>query len=117
MTASAVLLARPIAHVFVGYDAELRDMTANALRIYSLSFLVCGFNIFGSAFFTGLNNGMASALISFLRTLVIQVAAVLLLPELLGIDGIWLAITVAETLTLLVTGTLFLLGRKKYHYA
>ena len=69
------------------------------------------------AFFTGLNNGTASALISFLRTLVIQVAAVLLLPKLLGINGIWLAITVAEALTLLVTGALFLAGREKYHYA
>ena len=117
MTASAVLLARPIAHVFVGYDAELCDMTVNALRIYALSFLVCGFNIFGSAFFTGLNNGTASALISFLRTLVIQFAAILILPKLLGIDGIWLAITVAEALTLIVTGALFLAGREKYHYA
>ena len=117
MTASAILLARPIAHVFVGYDAELCDMTVNALRIYALSFLVCGFNIFGSAYFTGLNNGTASALISFLRTLVIQVAAILILPKLLGIDGIWLAITVAEALTLLVTGALFLAGREKYHYA
>ena len=113
MTASSILLANPIAHLFVGYDAELCDMTVNALRIYALSFLVCGFNIFGSAFFTGLNNGTASALISFLRTLVIQVAAVLLLPKLLGINGIWLAITVAEALTLIVTETLFLLGRKK----
>ena len=112
MTASSILLANPIAHLFVGYDAELCDMTVNALRIYALSFLVCGFNIFGSAFFTGLNNGTASALISFLRTLVIQVAAVLLLPKLLGINGIWLAITVAEALTLIVTETLFLLGRK-----
>ena len=117
MTASSILLANPIAHLFVGYDAELCDMTVNALRIYALSFLVCGFNIFGSAFFTGLNNGTASALISFLRTLVIQVAAVLLLPKHLGINGIWLAITVAEALTLIVTETLFLLGRKKYHYA
>ena len=116
MTASSILLANPIAHLFVGYDAELCDMTVNALRIYALSFLVCGFNIFGSAFFTGLNNGTASALISFLRTLVIQVAAVLLLPKLLGINGIWLAITVAEALTLLVTAALFLSGRKKYHY-
>lgn len=117
MTASSILLANPIAHLFVGYDAELCDMTVNALRIYALSFLVCGFNIFGSAFFTGLNNGTASALISFLRTLVLQVVAVLLLPKLLGINGIWLAITVAEALTLIVTETLFLLGRKKYHYA
>ena len=117
MTFFSIVLASPIARIFVGYDEALCEMTVNALRLYSLSFLVCGFNIFGSAFFTGLNNGTASALISFLRTLVIQVAAVLLLPELLGIDGIWLAITVAEALTLLVTAALFLTGRKKYHYA
>ena len=117
MTFFSIVLASPIARIFVGYDEALCEMTVNALRLYSLSFLVCGFNIFGSAFFTGLNNGTASALISFLRTLVIQVSAVLLLPELLGIDGIWLAITVAETLTLLVTGALFLAGREKYHYA
>lgn len=117
MTVSSIALASPIARIFVGYDAELCEMTVNALRLYALSFLVCGFNIFGSAFFTGLNNGTASALISFLRTLVIQVAAVLLLPELLGIDGIWLAITAAEALTLLVTAALFLAGRRKYHYA
>ena len=116
MTVSSIALASPIARIFVGYDAELCEMTVNALRLYALSFLVCGFNIFGSAFFTGLNNGTASALISFLRTLVLQVAAVLLLPELLGIDGIWLAITVAEALTLLVTAALFLAGRRKYHY-
>ena len=116
MTVSSIALASPIARIFVGYDAELCGMTVNALRIYALSFLVCGFNIFGSAFFTGLNNGTASALISFLRTLVIQVAAVLLLPKLLGINGIWLAITVAEALTLIVTAALFLAGRRKYHY-
>lgn len=117
MTAFSILLASPIARIFVGYDAELCEMTVNALRLYALSFLVCGFNIFGSAFFTGLNNGTASALISFLRTLVLQVAAVLLLPRVLGIDGIWLAITAAEALTLLVTAALFLAGRRKYHYA
>lgn len=117
MTVSSIALASPIARIFVGYDAELCEMTVNALRLYALSFLVCGFNIFGSAFFTGLNNGTASALISFLRTLVLQVAAVLLLPRVLGIDGIWLAITAAEALTLLVTAALFLAGRRKYHYA
>ena len=116
MTASAILLARPIAHVFVGYDAELCDMTVNALRIYALSFLVCGFNIFGSAFFTGLNDGTDSALISFLRTLVIQVSAILILPNLLGINGIWLAVTAAESLTLLVTVSLLAAKRRKYHY-
>ena len=116
MTFFSIALASPIARIFVGYDEALCEMTVNALRLYSLSFLVCGFNIFGSAFFTGLNNGTASALISFLRTLVIQVAAILILPKLLGIDGIWLAITAAEALTLLVTAALFLAGRKKYHY-
>ncbi len=116
MTVSSIALASPIARIFVGYDAELCEMTVNALRLYALSFLVCGFNIFGSAFFTGLNNGTASALISFLRTLVLQVAAVLLLPRVLGIDGIWLAITAAEALTLLVTAALFLAGHRKYHY-
>ncbi len=116
MMVSSIALASPIARIFVGYDAELCEMTVNALRLYALSFLVCGFNIFGSAFFTGLNNGTASALISFLRTLVLQVAAVLLLPRVLGIDGIWLAITAAEALTLLVTAALFLAGRRKYHY-
>lgn len=99
MTFFSIALASPIARIFVGYDETLCAMTVNALRLYSLSFLVCGFNIFGSAFFTGLNNGTASALISFLRTLVIQVAAILILPKILGINGIWLAITVAEALT------------------
>ena len=117
MTFFSIALASPIARIFVGYDETLCAMTVNALRLYSLSFLVCGFNIFGSAFFTGLNNGTASALISFLRTLVIQIAAILILPKLLGINGIWLAITVAEALTLIITAALFLAGRKKYHYA
>ena len=91
-------------------------MSVNALRINALSFLVCGFNIFGSAFFTGLNNGTASALISFLRTLVFQVAAILLLPRWLDINGIWLAVTAAESLTLLVTVSLLAAKRRKYHY-
>ena len=116
MAGAAIALAGSIADVFVGYDAALRELTANALRLYSISFLVCGFNIFGSAFFTGLNDGTASALISFLRTLIFQVAAVLLLPRALGIDGIWLAVAAAETVTLLVTGGLLVAGRRKYRY-
>lgn len=75
-----------------------------------------GFNIFGSAFFTGLNDGTDSALISFLRTLVFQVAAILLLPRWLDINGIWLAVTAAESLTLLVTVSLLAAKRRKYHY-
>ena len=116
MTALAVSLAGAIAKIFVGYDAELCDLTSNALKIYSLSFLVCGFNIFSSAFFTGLNNGKISALISFLRTLVFQIAAVLVLPVFIGINGIWLAITVAEILTLIVTIVCLAANKRKYNY-
>ena len=116
MTGGAIVLAGPIADLFVGYDAALHDMTVNALRVYSVSFLVFGFNIFGSAFFTGLNDGTDSALISFLRTLVFQVAAILLLPRWLDINGIWLAVTAAESLTLLVTVSLLAAKRRKYHY-
>ena len=116
MTVSSVALAGPIADLFVGYDAQLHDMTVNALRIYSISFLLFGFNIFGSAFFTGLNDGADSALISFLRTFVFQIAAVLLLPRWLNIDGIWLAVTAAELPALAVTVSLLAVKRKKYQY-
>lgn len=117
MTILATSLATPLATIFVGYDSELLKMTATGIRLYSLSFLLCGFNIFGSAFFTALNNGIVSAVISFLRTLVFQVAAILVLPILFDINGIWLAIVVAEALTLIVTITLFIKNRKKYNYA
>ena len=117
MTGLAIVLASPLANLFVGYDANLAEMTANGLSLYSLSFLLCGFNIFGSAFFTALNNGVVSAIISFLRTLVIQVAAVFILPIFLGINGIWLAIVVAEALTLIVTLVMFAKNKHKYQYA
>lgn len=117
MTVLAEVLAHPLSGLFVGYDAELFSMTFTAFRLYSISFLIAGFNIFGSAFFTALNNGVLSAVISFLRTLVIQVAAILILPALLGINGIWIALTVAETLTLTVTAAFLVKKRKQYHYA
>ena len=117
MTVLAELLAQPLTHVFVGYDAGLYALTVRGFMLYSISFLVSGVNIFGSAFFTALNNGLVSAAISFLRTLVFQVAAVLLLPLLLGIDGIWLAIVTAELLALAVTLVFFIVKRKQYHYA
>lgn len=116
MIVAAVLLSGAISKIFVGYDAELHDMTSNALKLYSLSFLVCGFNIFSSAFFTGLNNGVVSAVISFTRTLVFQVAAVILLPMILGINGIWLSVAVAESLTLVLTVVFFVTNKKKYNY-
>lgn len=116
LTALAVLTAQPLAKVFVGYDAGLSALTARALALYSLSFLFMGYNIFGSAFFTALGNGVVSAAISFLRTLLFQVAAVMLLPLLLGIDGIWLAIVAAELLALIVTAIFFVRKKDDYHY-
>ena len=96
MLALSELLARPLSQIFVSYDADLLDLTVRGFGIYSFSFLFAGINIFASSFFTALNNGLISALISFLRTLVFQVASVLLLPLILGIDGIWISIVVAE---------------------
>ncbi len=111
------LLATPLATLFVGYDAGLFELTRHGLAIYCTVYLLNGFNIFGSAFFTALNNGLLSAAISFLRTLVFQISMVLLLPILWGIDGIWWAVTVAELLTLCVTVTFFIKQRHRYHYA
>ena len=116
MTVAGELLAKPLAQIFVGYDQTLMDMTVRGFQIYTLSFLLCGFNIYGSSFFTALNNGLISALISFIRTLVCQTAAVLLLPMWLDLDGIWWSIVAAE-LTALVLTTILIYGfRKKYHY-
>ena len=108
--------ASPLANIFVGYDRELAAMTCHGFRLYAVSFLICGFNIFGSAFFTALSNGIVSATISFLRTLVFQVAVVLTLPIVLGIDGIWFAVTAAEALTLVITVGFLVNRRNQYHY-
>lgn len=116
MTAASEVLAKPLAELFVGYDKALCDMTGRGLAVYSLSFLICEYNIFGSAFFTGLNNGKISAFLSFLRTLVFQVAAVFVLPVIMGIDGIWLAVVAAEGLTLVLTVLFLVTQRKRYHY-
>ena len=110
------LLGRPLSTLFVGYDADLLDMTAHAFSIFSLSCLCSGFAIFGSSSFTALNDGLTSALISFLRTLVFQCAAVIVFPILWGLDGIWWSIVVAEVMAVAVT-LLFLIGkRRKYGY-
>ena len=116
LTALAILTAQPLAKIFVGYDIGLTELTTRALALYSLSFLFMGYNIFGSAFFTALGNGVVSAAISFLRTLLFQIAAVLILPLLLGIDGIWLAIVVAELLALIITVYFFVKKKDNYHY-
>ena len=116
MTGSALVLAKPLAGIFVGYDPELLEMTVRGFVVYSLSFLLCGFNIFGSSLFTALNNGLISAVISFVRTLVCQIAAVLLLPLIFGLDGIWWAIVVSEAVALVLTVFCFFRFRNRYHY-
>ena len=105
-----------LAAIFVAYDAELLVMTTRAVQLYSLSYIICWFNIFGSGFFTALNNGLISGLISFLRTFLFQVVMIYLLPVFWKLDGIWLAIVVAEALALVVTMICFVGNRKKYHY-
>lgn len=112
----AELLASPLSRVFVGYDSELLALTQRAFRIYSVMFLFCGFNIYGSAFFTALNNGLVSAVISFLRTLVFQIGCVLIFPVFWGIDGIWISVVAAELLSLLVTVFCIFRYRNRYHY-
>lgn len=116
MVAAAELLAAPLAGIFVGYDAELMEMTVSGFRIFALSFLFMGYAIYGSGFFTALNDGLTSALISFLRTLVFQVAAVLLLPELWGLDGVWISIVAAEFMAVVFSAIFLIAKRKKYHY-
>ena len=116
MFASAQLLARPLSLVFVGYDQGLLELTTQAFFIFSFSFLFSGFAIFGSSFFTALNNGLVSAAISFLRTLVFQVSAVLIFPLIWKVDGIWLSIVAAEVLAVAVTAMFLWALRKKYQY-
>lgn len=116
LTVAAELLSGVLAGIFVSYDKELLAMTVTAIQIYSLSYFVSGFNIFGSAFFTALNNGAVSALISFLRTLLFQVVMIFLLPAVWGLNGIWFAVVAAELLALIVTVICFVANQKKYHY-
>lgn len=117
MTICAEILAKLLASVFVSYDHNLLEMTTNAIRIFSLSFIISGFNIFASSFFTALNNGVVSAVISFVRTLVFQVIMILVLPILFGLNGIWFAVVAAEILALIVSTILIIKNKKKYQYA
>lgn len=116
MFAASELLARPLAAIFVGYDPALSEMTVHAFQLYSLSFLFSGVAIYGSSFFTALNDGLTSAVISFLRTLVFQTAAVMLLPLWLGLDGVWWSIVAAEAVAALVTAVLLVRKRGQYGY-
>lgn len=116
MFSLAELLAKPLAGIFVGYDAELMAMTERAFMIYSVSFLFSGIAIYGSSFFTSLNDGLTSALISFLRSLLFQVGAVIILPLVFGIDGIWFSVVAAELVAAVMTVLFIIAKRRKYHY-
>lgn len=116
MVVSAELLASPLARIFVGYDAELMQMTVSGFRIFALSFFFMGYAIYSSGFFTALNDGVTSAIISFLRTLVFQTAAVIFLPMLWELDGVWISIVVAEVMAVVFSVIFFVAKRKKYHY-
>lgn len=110
------VLARPLAQVFVGYDKELFDITVAGFMIFSCSFLFSGFPILGSSFFTALSDGLTSALISFLRTLVFQVTAVLILPVFFKLTGVWMSVVVAEFLAMIATIIFLVAKKKKYGY-
>lgn len=116
LTVLAELLAAPLSGIFVHYDTALLALTCRGFRVFSIVFLIIGFNVFASSFFTALGNGAVSATISFLRTLVFQILAVFTLPIFLDVDGIWLAITAAELLTLAITVGFFIKMKGRYHY-
>ena len=116
MTAAAVLLARPLARLFVGYDETLMELTRHAFLLYATSYLLSYLNIFASAFFTALNDGVTSGVISFSRMLVFQVGAIILLPKAIGLDGIWLAMTAAEICSLCLSSFYFIKYQKRYGY-
>ena len=117
LTLLAEILNVPLIKIFASYDQDMFNMTSHGFRIYAIAFLVIGVNVWGSAFFTALNNGVVSAAISFLRTLIFQVTAILLLPAVFGIDGVWFAVVAAEMLALLVTTTFLIKNKDKYQYS
>jgi len=116
MTLCAEALSGILAGIFVSYDVELLAMTRNAIRLFSLSYFISGFNIYASSFFTALNNGVVSALISFLRTFVFLVAGIYIVPIFLGLNGIWLAVVFAEGLSLVISIACIVCNRRKYQY-
>jgi len=116
MTVSGELSAVPLANIFVGYDKGLAEMTISGFRIFALSFVFMGYAIFASGFFTALSDGVISAIISFLRTFIFQCAAVMLLPLIWKIDGIWISIVVAEVAAVIISAVFIVAKRKKYKY-
>lgn len=117
MMVFAQMLASPLAKVFVGYDKELFDMTVHGFRLFSFYFILAGINIYSSSFFTALNNGIISAIISFSRTLGFETLSVIILPIFFKLDGVWMAITVAEICAFVISISFLISKREKYNYA
>ncbi|MDD6672566.1 MAG: MATE family efflux transporter, partial [Eubacteriales bacterium] len=116
ITLASVLLARGVAGIYVGYDKALFELTVMAFRLFALSYMISGYNIFASAFFTALNNGVVSAIISFARTLLFQIVCIFALPAMFGKEAIWLSVGTAELISLAVTLFFIITQNKKYHY-
>lgn len=116
LTLLSEVLSNVMASIFVGYDPELKALTGRAIRIYMLSFMICGLNMFVSAWFTALNNGVVSAIAAFARTLIFELGSIFLLPLLLGLDGVWLAVDLADVMALIMSAILLTVYRKRYHY-
>ena len=116
LTSLAQLFSETLAQIFVSYDIDLLNLTTNAIRIFSLSYIISGFNVFASAFFTGLNNGVVSGVISFLRTFVFQIIMIFILPLLFNVNGLWMAVIFAEVLALCVSFMCFVKNKTKYEY-
>ena len=117
LTIAAQAFAIPVAQIFVGYDGELKELTVHAFRIFSFALVFSGINIFSSGFFTALNNGAVSAILSFLRTLILQSVFVLSIPVIFGVDGIWWATLCTEAVAAIIAVSFFIAYRKKYGYA
>ncbi|MDO5446376.1 MAG: MATE family efflux transporter, partial [Prevotellaceae bacterium] len=117
LTVVSELFAPLIASIFVSYDESLMQLSVHAIRVHMLCFLVCGFSIFTSAWFTALNNGMVSAAVAFSRTLIFELGSVIILPAFFGIDGIWMSVNVSEVLALVLSAAVIYAYRKRYCYA
>ena len=116
LVAFVMVFARLLAAIFVSYDASLMTLTTEAIRLYNISFLLCGFNIFAASFFAALNNGGVSSVLSLTRTLIFQLGSLYILPVLIGNNGIWLSVAIAELLTLGVAWYFVVKNRNKYGY-
>ena len=116
MTALSEALAVPLARIFVSYDEELLAMTVRGFRIFSVAFLVTGYGVFGSALFTALNNGLVSAILSFMRTIAFYIIAILIFPLFWGLDGVWVSTVFAEIAAMIVSAVFVIAYRKKYGY-